>query len=778
MKKILTLTVVALTSAAMAQTTIDYTGASGGAYETGSNWNGGTAPADDLTSNIAQLTGGTVDLSTARKVAGLDFASGSSLSGSGSIQVGTSGIAVGGNSTIGTASLVASNAVGVALNGTLGISSALVGNGDLTFTAGTANAVTLTGTSGNDNTSSYSGNITFDGVNAVANRYAFGGGQSGKTISLLNGASLSANGNHLVLGSRDIAISGGATLQQAGGRNIYRFDGAISGTGGLNYSNAGTGGKIQLDGTANTYTGGTTIKNGAVLWTTADGSLGASGEGLTFDDGTFYAKNAMTLTGRAITVNAGGGTFDGGAGNRVTIDSTISGTGDLTVKNGGIVRVQTSGNTLSGGVTIDGSTVEVRNGGTSVLGTGTITLDNGGKIEGSASHVNLQSTTSIVVGSGGGTLQNAHTKAFYNLGNATVTGSGVLTLDGGGSWNANSRIQIAGMNNTLTNGLVMQNAANVQVGNDSDLGAAGSKVTIDNARMVTSNGRNFGSREFEIASGGALISLNNKTSTMGGPLTGTGALTIDTGSRNNGSTTAGGGLILHSTGTLSGDVTVDGVDLQMSADNALGTGAITLDNGAQLKNRDSHTTLGNALTIGAGGGELMAGWSKSLTLDGALSGSGALTIVADSGTVYLNGDSTGFTGLLNIDTGAKLGGSGTINGDLTIAAGGTLAFSTTDTLTVGGTVSLDSTFGIDDLIGISSGTAEGTYTLIDGDASASFLAGFENIGAGNAYVLGAGKSAYFQEGSLQVVVIPEPATLGLVVAMAGGMLFIRRRFMI
>ncbi len=777
MKKIVNLlALVAVSSSAMAATnTWDGLG-DGSTFEDGGNW-GGTAPANDLTSDIAQFTGGTVDLSSARQVNGLDFASGSTLSGSGSIQVGTGGITVGGNSTIGTASLIASNAVGVTLNGTLGISSALVGNGDLTFTAGSANALTLTGTTGNDSSSTYSGNMTFDGVNVTANRYSLGGGQSGKTLSLLNGSSLSANNAHLVLGNRDIVIGGGATLAHARNKNIYRFDGVVSGTGGLTYSctsasGAGSG-KIQLDGTANTYTGGTTFNSGAEVWVTADGSLGASGEGLTFDDGTFYAKNAMTLTGRAITLEDGGGRFDGGAGNRVTIDSAISGTGALTVDSGGIVRIQTSGNTYTGGTTIDGSTLEVRNGGQGVLGTGTITLDNGGTIEGSANHVNNRSTTSIVIGSGGGTFKNGHTKAFYGLENATVTGSGVLTLDGGGSWNSNSRIQIAGMSNTLTNGLVMQNAANVQVSNDSDLGAAGSKVTIDNARMVTSSGADHSAREFEIASGGGLISLNNKTTTMG-TLTGAGALTIDSGARNNGTSTAGGTLRMYSTGTLSGDVTVDKVNLEMGANNALGTGAITLDNGAQLKNRDSHTTLANALTIGTGGGELMAGWNKSLTLDGALSGSGGLTIVADSGTVYLNGDSTGFTGLLSLENGAKIGGSGTINGDLTVAAGGELAFSTTDTLDVAGTVTVDSTFGVDDLIGLSSSTENGTYTLIATDSTFDHI---ENFGVENAYDLGDGKSAYFQNGSLQVVVIPEPATLGLVVAFGSGILIVRRRFM-
>ncbi|WP_234044908.1 beta strand repeat-containing protein [Haloferula rosea] len=646
---------------------------------------GGAAPADDLTTDIATFTGGSVDLSSIRQVAGLDFSSGSTLTGSGSIEIGSNGIDVGGNSTISTAGLVLNQATGVTLNGTLDISSVITGSGDLTVTAGSATALTITGTSGDDNSSGYTGNISFDGVEVVADRYAFGGGQAGKSIALLNGASLSANGNHLVLGSRDIVISGGASLIHSRNRNIYRFDGVVSGTGGLTYGNdnpSGAGsGKIQLDGTANTYTGGTTINTGATVWVSADGSLGAAGESLTIDDGIFYAKNDIYLNGRDVTIGAGGATISSGGGERVTMDGLISGTGDLTIQSG-IFRFQSAGNTLSGNVTIDGTLVEVRTGSAGFMGTGTISLDNGAKLEGSANNTNMGSTTNIVIGSGGGTFQNAHARAFYNLGNATISGDGVLTLDGGGSTNANSRIQIAGMTNTLTTGLVMQNAANVQVGNDSDLGAAGSKVTIDNARMVTSEGRDFGSREFEIASGGGLLSLNNKTSTMSGPLTGSGALTIDTGSRNYGTTTAGGTLRLNSTGTHTGDVIVDGVNLEMSANNALGTGAVTLDNGAQLKNRDSETVLDNDVVIGAGGGELMAGWNKSLTVNGVVSGSGDLAVVSDSGTVILGGANT-HTG--NIDAGSSLRvtgslGSGSYAGVISGAGNVEFAGGTTQTL--------------------------------------------------------------------------------------------------
>jgi hypothetical protein len=71
--------------------------------------------------------------------------------------------------------------------------------------------------------------------------------------------------------------------------------------------------------------------------------------------------------------------------------------------------------------------------------------------------------------------------------------------------------------------------------------------------------------------------------------------------------------------------------------------------------------------------------------------------------------------------------------------------------------------------------AVGIYTLIDGAAEIDWN-NVSNIGAANAYALGDGKSAYFQEGSLQVVVVPEPSTfVSLIFGGIAAMLLYRRR---
>jgi hypothetical protein len=81
---------------------------------------------------------------------------------------------------------------------------------------------------------------------------------------------------------------------------------------------------------------------------------------------------------------------------------------------------------------------------------------------------------------------------------------------------------------------------------------------------------------------------------------------------------------------------------------------------------------------------------------------------------------------------------------------------------------------VDDIVGLSNSTPAGTYTLIAGNVDTTSLA---NFGSSNAYDLGAGTSAYFQAGSLQLVVVPEPSTCIMALAgmACGGYSMFRRR---
>jgi autotransporter-associated beta strand protein len=118
---------------------------------------------------------------------------------------------------------------------------------------------------------------------------------------------------------------------------------------------------------ANTYSGPTTITAGT-LAVSADNNLGNSSGGLIFGGGTLQFLSGFT-TGRAVTLNAGGGTFDTN-GNNATLAGVIGGSGSLT-KIGAGTLVLSSANSYSGGTTLAAGTLRLEN--NQALGTGALT---------------------------------------------------------------------------------------------------------------------------------------------------------------------------------------------------------------------------------------------------------------------------------------------------------------------------------------------------------------------------------------------------------------------
>lgn len=182
-----------------------------------------------------------------------------------------------------------------------------------------------------------------------------------------------------------------------------------------------------------------------------------------------------------------------------------------------------------------------------------------------------------------------------------------------------------------------------------------------------------------------------------------------------------------------------------------GTGNLTF-NGPGRLTLNAINTYSGSTTVAAG--------TLALGQAGAVAGSSGISIL--NGAAF---DVSGIGGGFSLGSGQSLGGAGSILGNLTFGAGSQLMFSQTATLALsGGTASFfsgtpGSRFGIDDLIGLTSSTPESTYTLLSGAVDTTNL---DNVGASNALNLGGGKSAYFQSGGLQVVVVPEPGALALV----------------
>lgn len=154
--------------------------------------------------------------------------------------------------------------------------------------------------------------------------------------------------------------------------------------------------------------------------------------------------------------------------------------------------------------------------------------------------------------------------------------------------------------------------------------------------------------------------------------------------------------------------------------------------------------------------------------------------VLQNGTLSVDGNWSGAAGLITVDFDATLGGGGSFGGDVALNGGARFEFVAGLTLTVGGEVTLDG-FGVDNILDAngsdysiwSATVAPATYTIIAGNVN---FAGInpDHTDPNNPVNIGNGKSAYLKDGSLQLVVIPEPGSLGLLglVAVAGLM---RRR---
>jgi fibronectin-binding autotransporter adhesin len=302
----------------------------------------------------------------------------------------------------------------------------------------------------------------------------------------------------------------------------------------------------------------------------------------------------------------------------------------------------------------------------------------------------------------------------------------------------------------------------------SQTGIAGT-IQLNAGTITAQNAAAMGTASLILNSGTLALVRNNNT-TYGNNVTVGGDVSVMSGR------TGGEGAGINMTlGTLAiGNQTLTvGAGDQVTSGTARSTfGATTLSGAAVFNVTNNVANVASRLVLGAVGG---AGQSLTKTGDGELLLSGANTYTGtttvDSGLLLITGDSSAATGALTVNAGAILGGSGRVGGDISFANGAKFLFDAATTLTADGTVSFDS-FSISDLIGLDGTVAEETFTLIAGNVN---FANVSNVGLANAVAIGGGKSAYFQEGSLQLVVIPEPATIGMLGLGALIAAFIRRK---
>jgi autotransporter-associated beta strand protein len=154
--------------------------------------------------------------------------------------------------------------------------------------------------------------------------------------------------------------------------------------------------------------------------------------------------------------------------------------------------------------------------------------------------------------------------------------------------------------------------------------------------------------------------------------------------------------------------------------------------------------------------------SSTLTLSGTSTLEGPTLVSA--GTLLITGALSNSD--VTVDANATVGGTGTIGGDLDLNPNSLFrVVDLNDALSVTGTVTFGPGFGIANLLGLDWDALDldTPYTIIS--STQTFTASdIANFGIANAANVGAGRQAYFQSGSLQVVVIPEPG-----VTLLGGL---------
>jgi len=723
-----------------------WTGASSTDWNTAGNWSLGNVPTgqnaivDSQPTNIATISANIAATPNDIVVRGggrLDHIAGAAGTGGGSWMF------VGQNNTAGTYNLADTS------TGAAGLTGFAQGTGSLNATGNL-----LVGAFGDNRTGTVRVNTA--GTLAVSGELFIGDSSGSVGDFSLESGTMTVN-NKITVGNNrgtgTLTMSGGTLTKTAGDET---FVGRDNGTGTLTQS----GGTITLN--HNLYVGQATGANGtlnligsAVLNIGRDFVIGREG-----------GTGALNMTGGTITKtgdekflvghNNGTGTVaqSGGtitANNELYIGNentnargtyTLSGTGALTVSNEVVVGRESG----TGILNVNGGTITTSGNGNMYIGrrngTGTLNQSNGVIIVNKEFGVGTRDDNKI--GTGTYNLSGGSLTASNNIFIGKEQGSsGTLNMTGG-TMSTSDKLQIG--HNQAT-GLVIQSGGTVNVQNEVYIGNENNASSVGTYTLSGTGALNVGNE--------VIVGRDNGTGTLN--LNG-GTVTATKISGGNGSATVNfnGGVLKAKRDESNLIENLDTANVQ--------------SNGLKINSNGFNVATSQALT-GTGGLEKLG--AGSLTLNGAQTYTGPTLVSAGTLTLALN---SSITSAVTVAGSAALGGAGTIADNLSFNSDAKFVFSLTERLLVTGASVSFVDFGIDDLVGLTSATAEGTYTIIGGSATIN-TNGLLNLGSANAYNLGGGKSAYFSEGSLQVTVVPEPSTYALLVLAGLGLAghVIRRR---
>lgn len=552
-----------------------------------------------------------------------------------------------------------------------------------------------------------------------------------------------------------------------------------------------TTGAVNISAGTLTVEGWTVIGNGG----TGDGTVNITGSGSLVTNtafGNFQIAEVAGSTGE-VNVNTTGGITSGemivgnGGNGTLNIDAGSVTTTDL--------RVATNATGAQGSIDLNGGTMTVN--GFGRWGASTNSVANIDIAAGTTMTINNTGNVAeaLRIGEGAGSSTTVNVNGALDITNRNVrigsnsnssTATNIVNVNAGGSMSVENDFLLGFSGGAGSSSTLNLDGGTVNVGSTTErwmmIGQWDAQDTTTDIKNGGTLNLNAGSDiKMGVQSGGNLsgthtINVNGAGSLLNGTGSGGTATTLEMGRYS-----ANGNFVLNlenggqanlqaiytNTNNASAIVNFDGGILQALGDdanfirlNGVGTREVNvLAGGATIDSNGFNVTIGNAMT---GVGTLTKDGAGALTLENAGNSVGAASVSA--GTLFITGQ-LGTTGGTTVSSTATIGGNGTLLGNLTLETGATIDISLGALNIDSGATVLFNGLALTDIAGIDLGTASnGTYNVLAGSFTIDGASVISNLGEGNAADLGGGRSAYFEAGSLNLVVVPEPG-----VALLGGL---------
>ena len=327
------------------------------------------------------------------------------------------------------------------------------------------------------------------------------------------------------------------------------------------------GGVINIEGTVNVegrFTNGGTLNNNSILNLKSGGELRLKNDPAQWPGGTFNWNSGST-----VRIHAGGSLNLSDVVN-IPSNRTLKVYGDLTIESGGDLTIDNGGNLIVNNIGTNGGNLQINDG-------GDLTIDDGGDLT-------IDDDGDLAIHDGGDlTIKNGSELTIENGSELTIENGSELTIESGGTLAIRSGSGLA-----IESGGDLNNSG--LLSNDKTLTNAGT-LTITGTLEIKANGTFTNSGNLDLNSGGELVLYNNTATWPNGIFNwNNGTVQIN----NNAELTLTSSVTIPIGCTLLVD---SGVTISMNVNNTIlinygvleNEGTITLDNGADLDNKDGGT---------------------------------------------------------------------------------------------------------------------------------------------------------------------------------------------